>query len=154
IPREMGLKLLEKVYHFRPALNYSPSLRIEFSLHPLRRGVRYEHTIVWELEEVGPASFSPNLQWPNLFSRFIGDKAFGLLIADILDLPVPATTVIPRFLAPFAFGNPTGTGELWIRTCPVEQDPGRFTTLRGWFDPFRLMANEDPKGEMIASVLA
>ncbi|MEW6208175.1 MAG: hypothetical protein AB1631_07395 [Acidobacteriota bacterium] len=154
LPREIGLQLLEKVYGFRPLLDYDPALRIEFSIHPLRRGHAYEHTIIWELEEVGPTNLNADIRWPNLFSRHIGDKAFGLLVADLLDLPVPATTVIPRFVAPFRLGRPTGTGEVWIRTCPVEQVPGLFTTQRGWRDPFLLLAEEDPQGIALASVLA
>lgn len=152
--REMGLRLLEKVYHFRPSLDFDPDLRVEFSIHPLRRGFRHDHTIVWELENVGPTHASAEMRWPNRFSRFLGDKAFGLLIADMLDLPVPATTVFARHLPPFTFGKQTGTGETWIRTCPVVQDPGHYTTQRGWCDPFKLMNNEDPDGIRIASVLA
>ena len=152
--RDTGLRLLRKVYGFRPALRYGPATRVEFSLHPLRRGFLHDHTIIWELERVGAAHGSGDTRWPNRFSRFLGDKAFGLLVADTLGLPVPATTVIPRGLAPFAFGRPTGTSETWIRTCPVEQEPGRFTTERGWLDPFRLLSAEDPTGERIASVLA
>jgi hypothetical protein len=68
-------------------------------------------------------------------------------------LPVPGTTALPRRLAPFRFGQPTGTGELWLRTCPVEQVPGRFTTHRGWLDPFALLQKEDPEGTALASVL-
>ena len=41
----------------------------------------------------------------------------------------------------------------WIRTCPTEQVPGKFTTHRGWLDPYKLMHEEDPKGVAIASVL-
>ncbi|MGB9179063.1 MAG: hypothetical protein WCB68_07415 [Pyrinomonadaceae bacterium] len=152
--REMGLHLLEKVYHFRPALDFASDLRVEFSIHPLRRGFRREHTIVWELEQVGQTHSFAETRWPNKFSRFIGDKAFGLLIADTLGLPVPQTTVFPRFLPPFTFGKPTGTGETWIRTCPVVQDPGHYTTQRGWCDPFMLLKKEDPKGTRIASILA
>lgn len=152
--REMGLRLLEKVYHFRPSLDFAPDLRVEFSIHPLRRGFRHDHTIIWELEQVGPTHSSAETRWPNKFSRFIGDKAFGLLIADMLDLPVPATTVFARHLPPFAFGKQTGTEETWIRTCPVVQDPGHYTTQRGWCDPFKLMNDEDPEGTRIASVLA
>jgi hypothetical protein len=152
--REMGLRLLEKVYHFRPALDFPPDLRVEFSIHPLRRGVRREHTIIWELEQVGPTHSTADTRWPNKFSRFIGDKAFGLLVADMLGLPVPATTVFARHLPPFTFGRQTGTGESWIRTCPVVQDPGHYTTQRGWLDPFTLMHTEDPEGKNIASVLA
>ncbi len=153
-PREVGIALLEKVYHFRPALAFGPGARVEFSLHPLRRGFRHDHTIIWEMEEVDSHDISTAIRWPNLLSRFMGDKAFGLLVADTLCLPVPATTVIPRLLAPFSFGQPTRSGEIWIRTCPVVQDPGHFTTQRGWCDPYRLLSEEDPDGTQIASTLA
>jgi hypothetical protein len=152
--RALGLRLLEQVYHFRPALDFAADLRVEFSIHPLRRGFRRDHTIVWELEQVGRTHSAADTRWPNKFSRFIGDKAFGLLVASMLDLPVPATTVFARHLAPFNFGRETGTGETWIRTCPVVQDPGHYTTQRGWLDPFKLMHEEDPEGANIASVLA
>ncbi len=75
-------------------------------------------------------------------------------MADALGLPVPATTVFPRLLPPFAFGKKTESAETWIRTCPTEQEPGRYTTHRGWLDPFKLMSDEDPDGTKIASVLA
>jgi hypothetical protein len=32
--------------------------------------------------------------------------------------------------------------------------PGKFTTTRGWTDPFKIIANEDPAHESIASILA
>jgi hypothetical protein len=152
--RDMGLRLLEKVYHFRPALDFAPDLRVEFSIHPIRRGFRMQHTIVWELEQVGLTHSTAETRWPNKFSRFVGDKAFGLLVADMLGLPVPQTTVFARHLPPFTFGRATGTGETWIRTCPVVQDPGHYTTQRGWLDPFKLMHEEDPEATNIASVLA
>jgi hypothetical protein len=154
LPRAEGLRMLGTVYHFEPALGYDANWRVEFSVHPLRRGFRHDHTIIWEMEDVGASSYAADVRWPNLFSRFVGDKAFGLLVADVLGLPVPRTTVFARNLAPFAFGAPTASGEFWIRTCPTEQDPGRFTTRRGWLDPFKLMRDEDPEGTRIASVLA
>jgi hypothetical protein len=153
-PFDVGRRLLEKVYHFRPALDYGPRSRVEFSLHPLRRGFHHDHTIIWEMGEVDPRDISAEIRWPNLFSRFMGDKAFGLIVADTLGLPVPASTVIARHLAPFTFGQPTGTGEMWIRTCPVVQDPGHFTTQRGWTDPYKHLSEEDPEGMLIASTLA
>lgn len=154
LPRDVGVRLLHKVYGFKPALGFDDPLRVEFSIHPLRRGVRNEHTIIWEVENVGAHDLRPRVEWPNLFSRFIGDKAFGLLLADTLGLPVPATAVIARAVAPFNFGRPAGTGETWIRTCPVEQVPGKFTTQRGWRDPFKLLTEEDPSGAVLSSVLA
>jgi hypothetical protein len=84
----------------------------------------------------------------------LGDKVFGLLIADALDLPVPASTVWARRVAPFSFGVPTGTSEYWIRTAPTESEPGRYTTQRGWTDPAKLLGIEDPSGDKIASVVA
>jgi hypothetical protein len=153
-PREMGLQVLETVYGFRPALEFEPQLRVEFSLHPLRRGTRQDHTIIWEMEAFDSIPSVPPVRWPNHFSRMLGDKAFGLLVAASLQLPVPATAVLSRALTPLRFGNATGTGETWVRTCPKEQVPGKFRTQRGWIDPFRLLAEEDPAGNQLASILA
>jgi hypothetical protein len=154
LPRDLALKVLETVYGVRPKLPVKTHQRVEFSLHPARRGFGREHTILWEIEEPGPPPSAPRVTWPHRFSRHLGDKAFGLLMADALGLPVPRTWVIPRDLAPFSFGTATGTGETWIRTCPREQNPGRFTTHHGWTDPFRLLQSEDPEGTMIASILS
>jgi hypothetical protein len=154
LPRPLALRLFETVYGFRPELPEDPGQRVEFSLHPLRVGYRHSHTLLWELESVDAASLSAAIAWPNRFSRFVGDKTYGLLVADLLGFPVPRATVFARGLGPFAFGRPTGTGEVWLRTCPREQQSGRFATVRGWTDPFRLLAAEDPDGSQIAAVLA
>jgi hypothetical protein len=154
LPREMGMRLLETVYGVRLELPADPGLRVEWSLHPLRRGYRHRHTVLWEVERFATAPAEARLHWPNRFSRLLGDKAFGLLVGDAAGLPVPRTLVVPRGLAPFAFGAATGLAETWIRTCPVEQQPGKFTTHHGWIDPFRLLQQEDPTGKEIASVLA
>ncbi len=153
LPYDMGMRVLTTVYGFSPDLPYPPEMRVEFSIHPLRRGVRQSHTIIWELEKAGDLQLDANPVWPNLFSRHVGDKVFGLLVADAIGLPVPETTVVCRKVATFRFGNPTGTNERWIRTSPAVQTPGKFTTKRGWSDPYALMAREDPHGQLIASVL-
>ena len=152
-PREAAMRLFNTVYGFVPALPDDAGLRVEFSLHPLRRGYRRDHTIVWETEGGLATPQRADPVWPNHFSRAIGDKAFGLLVAWLNGFNVPRTIVVARRLAPFGFGIPTGSGEPWIRTCPIEQDPGRFTTSRGWIDPFRLLHDEDPSGAALASVL-
>lgn len=154
LPRTMGVELLKTVYGFEPHLNYARGTRVEFSIHPVRCGVRNSHTVVWELEDVGDFKSRADVRWPNRFSRIIGDKAYGLLIGALLELPVPRTRVFSRRIAPFSFGESTGTAEPWIRTCPVVQVPGKFTTHRGWLDPFDLMAREDPRGDQIASIIA
>ena len=151
---DAAMRLLRTVYGFEPDLAGKLDERVEFSIHPLAAGVRQTHTIVWEREQVEPVELSHRLTWPNEFSRFLGDKAFGLLVADLLELPVPATTVVGRRVAPFRFGRATGSGEWWIRTCPGEPVPGKFVTQRGWRDPFALLASDDPSGKAIVAVLA
>jgi hypothetical protein len=161
LPRDIGLRLLENVYGFRPALDFPPSSRVEFSIHPQRRGIHQNHTILWELEEINDPPGKPGeIWWPNNFSRMLGDKAFGLLIADAIGLPVPETIVISRNIAPFMFGRQTGTLEVWMRTCPEIPVPGKYSTCFGWCDPFKLIAEEelafknDPGFVPISSVLA
>jgi len=158
LPRELGLRVLQQVYGFRAALNYDPSARVEFSIHPRQRGLCREHTVIWEIEHVEFASFSPTIRWRNNFSRFVGEKVFGLLIADALALPIPRTTVITRHIAPFTFGQQTGTVETWMRTAPEIRAPGQYPTTYGWSDPFAIIAEHDrtrgPLDPPIASVLA
>lgn len=153
LPFDQGLKLLEMVYGFAPELASAEGDRTEFSIHPKARGWRHSHTILWEHES--GLVFAPHtaLRWPNRFSRMIGDKAFGLMMADRLGVPVPRTLVIPRRIAPFRFGRETGSGEVWTRTCPTEPQPGLYTTVKGWIDPFALLQAEDPTKECLASVL-
>lgn len=153
LPFAMGMRILETVYGFRPDLQSADNERIEFSIHPRIRGWRQSHTLTWERELGIEGRATAKLSWPNRFSRHLGDKAFGLLVAHELGLPVPRTVVIGRRVAPFSFGVDTGCSEVWTRTCPATPQPGLFTTVKGWIDPFALMAKEDPTGTEIASVL-
>jgi hypothetical protein len=146
--------LLSAVYRFPIELAVPLGSRLEFSVHPRPRGWKQTNILVWEFEEHPHVEAEPELIWPNRFSRMIGDKVFGLLVAHHIGLPVPLTTVINRRVAPFSFGRDTGSGETWIRTAPVEQVPGKFTTLRGWSDPYEILRREDPDHEAIASVLS
>jgi hypothetical protein len=154
LTRQLALRLLETVYGFPPLLQYPHTYRVEFSVHPVRRGLRHEHTIIWEMEEGDIAASEQPLTWPNRFSQLLGDKVFGLLVADHLGLPVPTTTVVGRRIAPFTFGRATGSGEWWLRTAPRSAEPGRFPTKHGWIDPFELIAEVDSTDESISSVLA
>jgi len=151
---DQGLAILKTVYGFHPELPESTGRRIEFSIHPKRRGFSRTHTLLWECEATSACNHESTLIWPNRFSRLIGDKGFGLLVADSIGMPVPQTTLISRRLRPFTFGRETGCHESWIRTCPIEQDPGRYTTANRWLDPFALLAEEDPDQVAIASILS
>jgi hypothetical protein len=153
LPASIGLRLLELVYGFPPELPTRRG-RVEFSIHPRPTGWKGTNTLLWEWEEDDLGQSDPMSAWPNRFSQHIGDKAYGLLMAHLAGLSVPRTTVIPRRIAPFSFGTATGSTEVWMRTCPREQEPGRFTTTRGWTDPFSLLAKEDPNGSVISSVLS
>jgi hypothetical protein len=148
-----GLALLTTVYGFEPDLHSLPGQRTEFSIHPRARGWKASHTLLWEHENGVTATASPKLKWPNRFSRLIGDKAFGLLVADQLGQPVPRTLVVGRRVAPFTFGRPTGSAEVWMRTCPAEPEPGLYSTVKGWTDPFALFAREDSAGNNLSSVI-
>lgn len=154
LPKAIGLKLLELVYGFQPEINFEPNCRVEFSIHPTRCGVNNEHTIIWEYEYYDQISNNKKINWPNNFSKFIGDKTFGLLIADILGLNVPKTTVIARNVPPFSFGKNTGLKEKWIRTAPLSKEPGKYYTGDRWIDPFLLMNNEEAKGNNKTNISA
>lgn len=154
LPFDMAMALLERVYGFRPVVGDPADARIEFSVHPKPRGWKRSQTLLWERERVETSAQAPRIRWPNRFSRHIGDKVFGLLVADMLGAPVPRTTVISRRVAPFSFGRDTASLEVWTRTAPREQQPGKYTTIKGWIDPFALMTREDPEQTAIASVLS
>jgi hypothetical protein len=152
ISRSLGTELLSKVYGFLLDLPEDRDLRIEFSIHPLKRGFRQAHTVLWEVQEIEHGSLDASLNWPNTFSQFIGDKTFGLLIADCLGWNVPYTTVISRGLPPFSFGRMTEADMKWMRTSPRKAEPGYFPTYRGWRDPFKMIAEEGSE-ERLAAVL-
>lgn len=150
---EIAQGLLEQVYRFPVEFPPTSVNRVEFSLHPQKVGHRHDHILYWEVQTVRESSLTVTPLWPNEFSRFLGDKTFGLLMAHTYGLPVPLTTVIARHVAPFSFGTQTNSGEVWLRTSPSTPDPGRFSTQRGWADPFVLLTKEDPNG-VISSVLS
>ena len=153
LPTREGVKLLNIVYGFPPEVDFRDDLRIEFSLHPIRRGYQRKHTIIWEVEPCPPVRKVEIRKWPNKFSQLIGDKVFGLLIGHVLGFPVPRTMVFGRHVAPFAFGETTGTSETWLRTCPAVPIPGKYPTVFGWKDPFSLLDNIR-ESERIVSILA
>ncbi len=134
-----AVHILSGVYNVKPSLPQEHDLRVEFSIHPHRCGFRKTNTLLWEAEETEADCLQASLRWPNLFSELIGDKVFGLLVADAYGYAVPSTTVICRKIPPFRFGRPTGEDEVWMRTAPRQAEPGLYPTVRGWTDPFKIM---------------
>ncbi|OQP88464.1 hypothetical protein BTR14_01550 [Rhizobium rhizosphaerae] len=154
LPTEWAVRLFKVVYGADINFDKASTGRLEFSVHPRPRGWKQDNIVFWEYSDELPSILPGRPNWPNDFSRMIGDKAYGLLVADIIGIRVPRTTVVGRRVAPFSFGCDTGHNEVWIRTSPREQVPGKFTTARGWRDPFRLLQDEDPDGTEISSILA
>ena len=144
LPLHLGMSMLESVYGFRPELGETHGARLEFSVHPRPRGWRQTHTLLWEHEQIGSEQHRPALTWPNNFSRHLGDKAYGLLMAYLVGLPTPRTTVIGRRVAPFSFGLATGSLEVWTRTCPLGMPMAELN---------KKLAAEDKTGTEIRSVL-
>jgi hypothetical protein len=154
LPFDLAIKLLQRVYGFEIGLGVTAGRRVEFSIHPLRVGTAAEHVVLWERSVAPPMDLTSHISWPNNFSSYIGDKVYGLLVAELMGASVPLTRVFNRSVPPFVFGRESGTGETWLRTAPRTRTPGEFTTRRGWADPFELMSLEDPRADRIASVLA
>jgi hypothetical protein len=155
LSRDLSKKLIEAVYGFALEIPYAPDYRVECSVHPAPVGYRGERQVIWQAERMEEAApVAPRISWPNRYSCDMGDKAFGLLIAHLLGFRVPRTDVFGRVIPLFSFGAATKSGDArWVRTCPSEQQPGKFTTKRGWLDPFALMQREDPDGTRIASLI-
>jgi hypothetical protein len=82
LPRGWGRELLSTVYRFPVELDVPLASRLEFSLHPRPRGWRQTNILTWEFSEQTAMTAKPRIAWPNRFSRLLGDKVYGLLIAS------------------------------------------------------------------------
>lgn len=153
LPRKIGLEILETVYGFKPNLNFDDDYRVEFSIHPLKQGIFQQHTIIWEYEKM-EQNAQTFISFPNNFSKYMGDKVFGLLLANSLGFDVPESNVISRNIAPFVFGKSTLSNEKWIRTAPFVKQAGKFTTHKGWLDPYKLMSTEDIYHTEIGAIIS
>src|SRR5262249_28313150 len=101
LPSDLARSVIRIVFGFEPETVAADRGRLEFSIHPKPRGWRRTHTLMWEYEGSDSAPAMAAVKWPNRFSRLIGDKTFGLLIAHVMGLPVPRATCISRRIAPF-----------------------------------------------------
>lgn len=155
LPFDFAINLLTTVYSFTPDLDGDLHKRVEFSIHPEKRGWHNTNTIIWEEETVSPESFPPFFVWPNAFSKLLGDKAYGLLVGHLVGAPVPKTTVYPRnkLIVPFTFGTETYGDTVWTRTCPSVPVPGKFLTKHAKLDPFQVMDADDPEKQILSSCL-
>jgi len=154
LPRELGIKLLEKIFGIKINLDYPRTTRVEFSLFVKKYGHKQDHVMIWELEEVGQATTLPLWDWPNRFSKYIGDKTYGLLIAELIGLKVPKTKVVSKNkLLHFNFGQQTDSQIIWTRTAPMDMTPGKYPTERKYIDHSEILSKHDPDGTKIATIL-
>lgn len=134
-----------------------PKERLEFSVYPYGVGARNGNVVFWERGE--KCSMKINIIQPDQFSRHIGDKAWGLFLAwsarGGLDINIPECVVYKKgYGMPFlSFGEDTGSENVWTRTCPKVAMPGKYATLKGFHDPFKLMEKEDPTGDELNCVM-
>lgn len=158
---EVGIRILERVYSVDlNNLRDTTGKRTEFSIHPKPVGVKRERVITWEVHAVPyTLKFQPRYVWPNAFSKMIGDKVFGLLLASELGFPIPGTHVTLRNKpVEFGFGGSPGhkwalNDEVWTRPCPAEPVPGKYRTERGLLHQRNHMENEDPSGKALVSCI-
>jgi len=147
LSREMFCRLVQQVYGFELDFPYDHNHRIEFSVHPGPVGYYGDQMVFWQTQKMlgGKHLNAPPPRWPNRFSIWMGDKAYGLLIAYLMGFPVPHTYVVGRVLPMFEFGTRMHNGQgRWTRPCPAVPIPGLFTTARRAIDPFALVEREDP----------
>lgn len=142
LPFDVGMRVLGAVYGFEPDLRGREGARVEFSIHPEARGWNHSHTIIWQTEQRPASDFQPSITWPNAFSRMIGDKTFGLVLAASIGLPVPRTIAFTRRHFPFIFGDTVGTQRYRTRTAPAEKVPGYYPSSDQWHDPLAVL--KDP----------
>lgn len=148
-----GLQLLEKIYGFLPNIGRPFSDKLQWSIHSVKKGLKKENTIIWETV-VDPEwqTVKPEFNYPNNFSLFLGNKLYGLLIADLLGFIVPKTLVFSRNVPPFTFGVETFSKEIFMR---VAANQIRFNASAlnkfGWLDPFKLL--QEDRTSDISSVL-
>lgn len=156
LPIDLGISIIEQVYGVKIPSDFSFQDRVEFSIHPRRQGIHHSHFVVWEAEHQlsQEAQNKVPVLWPNRFSQHIGDKTFGLLIANSLGFNVPRSTVVSRRIRPFVFGSSTGTNEFWYRTAPRRQMPGKLPTVLGHQDLFTILQSlEGEDRDALASVI-
>ncbi len=156
LSRSLGLEFIHAVYDFHFHMPFQKKHRVEFSVHPHRVGYASDRYIIWQADKYDEAAIpvAPEIQWPNRMSNAMGDKAYGVLMAHLMGLPVPHTTVFGRLIPQFNFGSTMNNDEpVWVRTVPKEQTPGKFQTIRGWKDPFTIMQEDDPDNTQIAAII-
>lgn len=156
LPTRIAIEMLNIVY--KADVDWKDfsdnTMRYEFSYHPRPRGYLQKKITLWERQQ-NKIIIEPRYQWPCAYSKYIGDKAYGLLLAHVFGFLVPKTTVYIRNnkIEPFTFGSETGTDKKWTRTCPSIPTPGKYSTVRDIAVPWAIMDKDDPDRQNITSCI-
>lgn len=155
LPANIGINILDTIYNIGNVLrSFHKEKRVEFSIHPKALGVNGDHYLVWEESNATETDFDVKIDWPNTFSQFIGDKVFGLLVANFVGMNVPLTVVHCKNtkIPVFHFGHSNNPLQ-WTRTAPRVPQHGVFTTLNELVDPYKLMQKEDTEDQLASCIL-
>lgn len=135
----------------------SKTQRIEFSIHPNEVGCFGSRVIIWEASELDDTDMlliQHRITRPNAFSEMVGDKAFGLLLADSIGAYTPDTEFHIKAFGDRYVKTPAIDLEdvdVWTRTAPTEKQAGRFETEKRRYTEEEI--KELLKQDEIASVL-
>jgi hypothetical protein len=131
---------LEKQLQFSMEdMDFNPAKRYEFSVHTQPVGHKQEQVIVWEISDTTTTEKFPTHHiWPSHLSRHIGDKLYGLLVAqDVhIDLTLPTISIdVIDFLKDTQNNESLNSMTSWsspkiiLRPCPPEQLPGELDSI-------------------------
>lgn len=143
LPARIGIKMLRIIYGVNIGFLWKKNKRIEFSIHTKKIGYLDKLYTVWEITDTN--EFDENIKvpimYPNNFSKHIGNKTFGLILAHILGLNVPSGIVINRNIRPFTLTtNPKRLPDDTImRPAPSIKLPGEIDSKFEYTDVFEFM---------------
>ncbi|MDX1371474.1 MAG: hypothetical protein R3321_03350, partial [Nitrososphaeraceae archaeon] len=111
--------LFELIYAEEDLIDYARGMgRVEFSIHPNPVGYNKENYLIWECDKSVTDNYTMDgiTNWPNKFSEFLGDKAYGLIVADYINtFLVPTFTILHKKLG--SISGFRSYPDFWVRTC-------------------------------------
>ena len=147
LPLKLGKSIINTVFGAELPL-FKPRDRVEFTVTGTPVGALEQRHIVWEVSEEEATMTNTEIGiWPNHVSEAIGDKCYGLLVANAMGFNVPFTTAFVPNMQPFSFGRPKDTGTVYTRTCPATKSPGHYPSQRGYHNPLYALKHPESLDE-------
>lgn len=152
-PLHIGLSILKILYGKDVDFSIVPErgYRVEFTIYPKKIGYNNNHLVIWEYTKLHKDQHpvTPSYNDVNTLSKYIGNKAYGILLASIFGMRVPKS-VLYFYDSPdkidfhtwtnrkeyITFGctsnrdvNGSNKSKIRVRTCPKYNKPGLYSTL-------------------------